>query len=83
VLASALDRADPTSWPRLTLTSRTGTLRICLTVQLAENAGFTLPPAPVRDRQRAAALLLDSVAADWDGREHPGGERSWFELHPR
>jgi hypothetical protein len=83
VLASALDRADPTSWPRLTVTFRPPTLRVCLTVQRAEDTGFTLPPGPVRHRQRAASLLLKTVAADRDRRAHEGTERIWFELRPR
>jgi hypothetical protein len=83
VLASALDRADPGSWLKLAVTYRLETLRMGLTVELAEDTGSTLPTPPARHRRRAAHVLLDSVAADWGRREHPGGQRIWFELRPR
>jgi hypothetical protein len=83
VLASALDRADPGSWLKLAVAYRLGTLRMRLTVELAQDTGSTLPTPPVRHRRRAAHVLLDSVAAAWGRREHPGGERIWFELRPR
>jgi hypothetical protein len=83
VLATALDRADPTTWPRLALTFRAGVLRVGLTVELADDTGSTLPTPPARERRGAATLMLDTVASDWDRRDHPGGERIWFELRAR